>query len=50
MNTKQLAAKVASATVVVLLPIATLSASASASQRHTSHTEAGISTVEPRCP
>jgi hypothetical protein len=43
MNTKQLAARVASATVVVLSPIATLSASASASQKVTSPTEAGLS-------
>jgi hypothetical protein len=43
MNTKQLAAKVASAAVVVLIPIATLSATALASQKVTSPTEAGVS-------
>ena len=43
MNTKKLAAKVAGAAIVVLVPIATLSASGSASQKHPAQADAGTS-------
>ena len=43
MNTRKLAAKVASTAIVVLVPIATLSASASASQKHPAQADAGTS-------
>ena len=43
MHSNKLAAKVASTAIVVLIPIATLSAGASAAPKHAAHTEAGIS-------
>jgi hypothetical protein len=43
MNSEKLIAKVAIAAAVVLVPIATLSAGASAAPRHTARTQGGIS-------
>jgi hypothetical protein len=43
MNSKELAAKIATTAIVVLIPIATLSAGASAASTHVAHNESAIS-------